>query len=206
MNGVDPVATFLARSDRDLIEACKRGEQGSWDRLFLRFEKPVFKMAYRFVRNAHDAEDLVSIVFLRLYTMLDKYHYGSHFTTYLFVIVRNAFIDTRARDRFRLLLSLDDPISIDGNEVDRTTRWNGPAPEARLYDDERRGMLAKTIHHLPDHYRSVVILFYLDGRSYEEVALIKGLSVGTVKSRLSRARSMLRKRLEADEDMNATLS
>lgn len=186
---------YYAADDWALIQACKRGEPAAWDALIRRYEKSVYKFAYTLARNYDDAADIAGQVFLRLYENIHTFRNDAHFASWLFCIVRNVYVDTCIRAPHRAHLSLDDGLEIEGDVLAREIVDPEPSPEERSIRSERQEVLRRAIRHLPQYQRKMMEMYHAEGRSYEEIARETGLSLGTVKSRLSRARQMLRERL-----------
>jgi RNA polymerase sigma-70 factor, ECF subfamily len=201
MNGTRTQRPARARSNRlsqddwRLIQACKRGDREAWNKLISRYEKSVYKFAYTLARNYDDAADIAGQVFVRLYENIHTFRNDSHFTSWLFCIVRNVYVDTCVRPQHRSHLSLDDGMEIDGDRLVREVVDTAPTPLEASIEHEKQQVLRKAIRHLPQYQRKMMEMYHAEGRSYEEIAQETGLSLGTVKSRLSRARQMLRERL-----------
>ncbi len=147
-------------------------------------------------RNHEEAGDIAGQVFLRLYQNLHTFRNEASFTSWLFRIVRNTYLDLCVRPAHRGHLSLD---AGPGNDNEPTAGRDimdpAPSPETICLEHETAQLLAKAIHHLPAYQRQVLRMYHTEGKSYEEIAEATGLSIGTVKSRLNRARTMLRERL-----------
>jgi RNA polymerase sigma-70 factor, ECF subfamily len=194
--------TLRANSDDwKLIQACKQGDRHAWNLLIQRYEKSVYKFAYTLARNYDDAADIAGQVFVRLYENIHTFRNDSHFTSWLFCIVRNVYVDTCIRAPHRSHLSLDDGMEIDGDRLVREIVDPSPSPEQRSIESEKQQVLQKAIRHLPGYQRRMMEMYHAEGRSYEEIARETGLSLGTVKSRLSRARQMLRERLASLQEV-----
>jgi len=179
-----------------LLERCKAGESAAWDTLIRKYEKSVYKFAYSLCRNHEEAGDIAGQVFLRLYQNLHTFRNEASFTSWLFRIVRNTYLDLCVRPAHRGHLSLDAGPNNDSEpSAGRDIMDPSPSPEAICMDNEVSQMLAKAIMHLPAYQRQVLRMYHTEGKSYEEIAEATGLSIGTVKSRLNRARNMLRERL-----------
>lgn len=188
--------TRLAATETVLLERCKAGDSAAWDMLIHKYEKSVYKFAYSLCRNHEEAGDIAGQVFLRLYQNLHTFRNEASFTSWLFRIVRNTYLDLCVRPAHRSHLSLDagpnnDPEPSAGRDIMDPS----PSPESICIDQEISQMLAKAITHLPAYQRQVLRMYHTEGKSYEEIATSTGLSIGTVKSRLNRARNMLRERL-----------
>ncbi len=188
--------TSLTGSEIVLLERCKAGESAAWDTLIRKYEKSVYKFAYSLCRNHEEAGDIAGQVFLRLYQNLHTFRNEASFNSWLFRIVRNTYLDLCVRPAHRSHLSLD---AGPGNDSEPTAGRDimdpSPSPEALCIENEVSQMLAKAIMHLPAYQRQVLRMYHTEGKSYEEIAEATGLSIGTVKSRLNRARNMLRERL-----------
>jgi len=183
-------------TDLVLIERCKAGDTAAWDTLIRRYEKSVYKFAYSLCRNHEEAGDIAGQVFLRLYQNLHTFRNEASFTSWLFRIVRNTYLDLCVRPAHRGHLSLDaGPGNDNEPSAGRDIMDPSPSPETVCLENETAQLLAKAIHHLPAYQRQVLRMYHTEGKSYEEIAEATGLSIGTVKSRLNRARTMLRERL-----------
>jgi RNA polymerase sigma-70 factor (ECF subfamily) len=179
-----------------LLDRCKAGDTAAWDTLIRRYEKSVYKFAYSLCRNHEEAGDIAGQVFLRLYQNLHTFRNEASFTSWLFRIVRNTYLDLCVRPAHRGHLSLDaGPNNDNEPSTGRDIMDPSPSPEAVCMEHETAQLLAKAIHHLPAYQRQVLRMYHTEGKSYEEIAAATGLSIGTVKSRLNRARNMLRERL-----------
>ena len=197
----DAVRPLLsAADDRTLIDLCRQGDAAAWNALIQRYEKSVYRFAYTLCRNYDDAADIAGQVFLRLYENIRTFRNESNFTSWLFRIVRNVYVDTCVRAPHRNHLSLDEGLELDGDTLAHEVADFSPSPEQRYMEAEKKQVLNKAIRHLPAYQRKMMEMYHAEGRSYEEIARETGLSLGTVKSRLSRARQMLRERLAFMED------
>jgi len=155
----------------------------------------LYRTALRMTKNETDAEDLVQEAFVKAYRFWDKFETGSNCRAWLFKIMTNIFInDYRSKSRSPMSVNMDD---IDDNFLFGQLATLGPGddPEkqlfAKIFDDD----VKKAIEELPDDFRLVVVLSFLEGFSYQEIAEIADLQLGTVKSRLHRGRKLLQKKL-----------
>lgn len=184
-----------------LLDRCKAGDQSAWSTLVRRYEKSVYKFAYSLCRNHEEAGDIAGQVFLRLYQNLHTFRNEASFTSWLFRIVRNTYLDLCVRPAHRSHLSLDSGPNNDAEPAaGRDIMDPSPTPEAICMEHETASLLSKAIHHLPAYQRQVLRMYHSEGKSYEEIAEATGLSIGTVKSRLNRARNMLRERLSSSQE------
>jgi RNA polymerase sigma-70 factor (ECF subfamily) len=185
-----------------LIERCKAGDSAAWDTLIKRYESSVFKFAYSLSHSREDADDIAGRVFLRLYTNINSFRYESGFKSWLFRIVRNSYVDMCVRSASRKNVSLD---TMPGPDADSTCSRDivdpMQGPEERYLNKETASLLSHAIKNLPAYQREVVRMYHIEGKSYGTIAITSGLSIGTVKSRLNRARTNLRERLTPNRDM-----
>jgi len=155
----------------------------------------LYRTALRMTKNQTDAEDLVQETMVKAYRFWDKFEPGSNCRAWLFKIMTNIFINEyRSRSRTPVSVNMDD---IDDNFLygQLASMPPGRTPEeemfAKIFDDD----VKKAIEELPDDFRLVVVLSFLEGFSYQEIADIIELQLGTVKSRLHRGRKLLQKKL-----------
>ncbi len=192
----------LEPSDDSLIEAVRSGELAAFNALVERYQRIVYAVALRLLRDRYLAEDITQETFLRAYTSLDDYRGGS-FRAWLLRIAHNRALDVLRAMQRRPATSLD----LTG--VDHAVRWSvEPVPASPVEHaarDELRRRLEAALAMLPDDQRVTVVLSDVEGFSYEEIAAITGVSLGTVKSRLSRGRARLRALLAADESSRELL-
>jgi len=179
-------------TDRMDTEALKRKE---FEREAMPHMDALYRTALRMTKNENDAEDLVQEAYVKAYRFWDKFETGSNCRAWLFKIMTNIFInDYRSKSRSPMAVNVDE---IDDNFLYGQLASLGPGdnPEkqlfAKIFDDD----VKKAIENLPDDFRLVVVLSFLEGFSYQEIAEIADLQLGTVKSRLHRGRKLLQKEL-----------
>ena len=126
---------------------------------------------------------------------------GAESSTWLFRIVTNVYLDRRKRTRNKQHLSLEEYIELEENSVARQIEDPAPTPSAVAEEHERNDVLQSAIASLPDYQRAMVVLYHTEGLSYDEIASVMELPIGTVKSRLNRARLMLREKLEPHKEL-----
>ncbi|MFZ5980230.1 MAG: sigma-70 family RNA polymerase sigma factor [Candidatus Zixiibacteriota bacterium] len=155
----------------------------------------LYRTALRMVKNQNDAEDLVQEAFAKAYRFWDKFEPGSNCRAWLFKIMTNIFInDYRSKSR--------SPVSVNVDEVDDYYLYKqldyhdeSDNPEQQLFSKIFDDDVKKAIEELPDDFKMVIVLSFLEGFSYQEIADITDLQLGTVKSRLHRGRKLLQKKL-----------
>ncbi|MDD9938619.1 MAG: RNA polymerase sigma factor [Myxococcales bacterium] len=174
-----------------LIERAKEGDVAAFERLIGDELPRVRRFARSICRNQAEADDLAQDALLKAYVSIRSYRFQATFSTWLFRIVRNAFIDyTRSAHGKRAARS--QPI---GPELELPAHEQG-RPDVSLARRELSAQLWGALQALPVEYRTAIVLFDVEGFSQEEVAAVEGVAVGTIKSRLSRGRRQLRGILE----------
>lgn len=177
------------KNDRELVEACRRGDEGAFQQLVDEYKTLVFALIARTIRDYSRAEDLAQEVFLRIYRGLPYFRGESRLSTWIYRIVAN--VCHHEHEARPAMASLDD---------DRERR-RPPAPasaDRHVSDLELRDRLDKAIARLPPPYRLLVAAHYLDGVQYEALAEALNLPLGTVKTHLYRAKQQLRRLLQTD--------
>jgi RNA polymerase sigma-70 factor (ECF subfamily) len=182
-------------TDAELIAAVLKGRKEQFGDLVQRYQARLVNYLFRLLRDVAEAHDLAQEVFLKVFQALDRYDPRFKFSTWLFRVAQNAAIDQIRRRRLRLV-SIDRP-SVD-EDGDRT--WEFPSPDPGPYSDlrnqERGDAIQEAIDGLPWEYRELIVLRHFGELSYEEIATLKGMPLGTVKNKLFRGRQMLKKGLE----------
>ncbi len=173
-----------------------RDEIAAFEALVGRYEQRVYTMAYRMAGNDADAKDLAQEAFLRVFRAWRSIDASAHLDSWLYRIVTNLFIDMlRRRPRARME-SLDAPVSTrSGGEIVREIADDRAGPEADVVDQQMEADVQQALVALHPDLRAVVVLSDIEGYAYEEIAETLGIPVGTVKSRLHRARKTLHARL-----------
>jgi RNA polymerase sigma-70 factor (ECF subfamily) len=185
------------QAEKLLIERARKGEVAAFDLLVRRYERNVYNTAYRMSGSYDDASDISQEAFVRAWNNLKSFRGDSAFSTWLYRIVTNVFLDDRKKKRSRREhQSLDEAMDLDESSVTRQFEDPSPGPEELAESDERRRILERAINSLPEAQRVMVVLYHTQGLAYEEIAEITQLPMGTVKSRLNRARFALRDRLQ----------
>ena len=186
---------LAAASDEDLMAQVIVGSEGAFACLVERYSGRILNTIYRYVGDRARAEDLAQEVFLRVYVHRKRYRAGGKFSAWLFTIAVNlAKNEIRSRVRHRTTTSLEHLQEVSGDVelalVDRNRRPDRWAEQAELQE-----AVSEAVQELPGPYREAVVLRDLDGLSYEEIAEILGVPGGTVRSRINRARHLLKKKL-----------
>lgn len=184
-------------SDHALIEATKGGDEAAFAEIMDRYRNPITNYLYRFLNDYEEAVDLAQETFVRVYFALDRYHTQFAFSTYIYRIATNlAISETRRRKRRRLLSLTGLFQGEDGSETEFQPPDVRKLADVEIVEDERSRAIGRAIASLPEKYRVPVVLRDVEGRSYEEIAEIMELGLGTTKSRISRGRGLLKEKLQ----------
>jgi RNA polymerase sigma-70 factor (ECF subfamily) len=176
-----------SRSEAEIIDACKQGDREAFHFLFETHKDRVYTIALHYSGNDATARDVTQQVFLKLFTTINQFREDSQFTTWLYRIVANACTDEhRKRRRFV-------PFSPEIDVRDMTSRGS---QEDRIHRREIAESVRGAIGELTPKLRMPILLKYVEGMSYDEIADALGLSMGTVSSRLNRGHKMLARKLE----------
>src|SRR6202045_3641834 len=191
-----PVGTPMGpdASDLSLVQRVQRGERSAYDLLVLKYQHKVVKLVMRYLRDPADAEDVAQEAFIKAYRALPQFRGDSAFYTWLYRIAintaKNAVV---SRDRSPIEYDLDrnneESYDMQGRMKDSET------PEGLVLTDEIRSTVNAAIEALPEDLRTAIVLRELEGLSYEEIAASMDCPVGTVRSRIFRAREAIDRRL-----------
>ncbi len=180
-----------------LVERARVGDLRAFEDLARLHKDRIFNFVLRMVGDRSEAEDLTQEVFLRAYHAMRRFRGGATFQTWLYRIAGNLAVDAlrkRKREAGRSV-SLQEPVATAEAELLRDVRDPAPAPEQVAQSTELQQEVRRAIASLSPKLRAVVVMFDIQGLSYEEIAEVIGIPVGTVKSRLFNARCQLRDRL-----------
>ena len=190
-----------AAADFDLLASLRRGEVGALEALAERYGSKIYRLAFGVTRNQADAEEVLQDVLLTLARKGGSFEGRSALGSWIYRITTNAALNKRRGKRLELETPLEELLptfKADGHRAgDRAfilADWS-QNPEEELLSGERRRALQRAIDGLPEHYRAVLVLRDVEGLSNENVAEFLGESVPSVKSRLHRARMVLREQL-----------
>jgi RNA polymerase sigma-70 factor (ECF subfamily) len=181
-----------------LAKLARNGDRRAFAELVELYKDKIYHLAYRMLNNKHEAEDAVQETFLRVYTNLHRYDEQQKFSTWIFRIGTNHCID-RLRKRKHSAYSLDAEMPDgEGNDYYSMLPANEDTPEDQIILSETQQQIRKAINMLPEKYKSVVILRYLQDMSLQEISDVLDMPVTTVKTRVHRGREYLRKKLEQE--------
>jgi RNA polymerase sigma-70 factor, ECF subfamily len=178
-----------------LIEKAQEGDVRAFEMLLAEHLPTVRRFARGFASTPSDADDLAQEALIKVYKSLRLFRYQSAFSTWLYAVVRNVFLDA-SKSRAGKERSLEEPLA---PAHTRDLPGGTPADE-RLDREQERERLWQALREVPAEFRTALVLFDIEGKTYDEVAAIENVPVGTVKSRLSRGRSHLRRLLGEPEE------
>jgi RNA polymerase sigma-70 factor (ECF subfamily) len=186
-------------AEEAFIENLRAGDAQAFDVLITRYSPDIYALLCRLTQDADEAGDLTQETFLKALRSIGKFRGDSELKTWLFRIAinesRNRFRWWRRRRREKTV-SLDAPVNDSELRIHDTVAGNERNPEETLLDDEYRRALHAAMGRLPDVFREALVLCDIEGQSYQEIAKMLEINIGTVKSRISRGRDELRKQLK----------
>jgi RNA polymerase sigma-70 factor (ECF subfamily) len=189
---------WVRLSDQEVVLAARAGREAAYRELIRRYERPIFALLFRMVRDRELAEDLAQETFIKALNAIESYRPEFKFSSWIFKIANNAAID-HLRRRELDTLSLDGSPHAETPEAMQATALQiGARQESPLDAVEAKelgGAIEAAIGRLRPEYRSCILLRHVEGRAYEEIAEILDLPLGTVKTYIHRARNELRQAL-----------
>jgi len=184
-----------------LAQLARNGDRLAFRELVDLYQQKIFHLAYRMVGNSHEAEDVVQETFLRVYTNLHRYDPSQKFSTWIYRIGTNLCIDHLRKRKRKHKISLDanlyDSDQADGYDLLPTDERE--QPDHQLILSETKRQIREAIDHMPDQYKTIVILRYLHDMSLQEISEVVDMPVTTIKTRLHRGREYLRGKIEHNQ-------
>lgn len=178
-------------TENDFIKKCKKGNREAFNRLFEIYQSQVVNIAYSMLSDREDAYDAAQEVFVRVYKNIGSFKEESSFNTWLYRIITNVCFDIlRKRQKTSKVISISNMMGED-NDIDIPD--DSPTPEENIELTERQRAVKDAISQLREEYRVVITMCDIEGMSYDDIAEMLGIPKGTVKSRINRARSSLKK-------------
>lgn len=187
----------LISADAVLVLRCKEGDREAFDEIVTRYKDGIYNYISRMISNRDEVDDLAQEVFVRAYTGLRSFRQDSNLRTWLYRIASNLCIDRyrRAGIERKLVMPLEQEDETGSREIDLPDRTNDPQMVCER--TELQAHVQRALSRLPDKLRTTILLYDMEGLSYEEIAEALEVPVGTVKSRLFNARMQLRNWLKA---------
>lgn len=187
--------------DEILIKRAQSGDRSAFDALVAKYQVRAYHFAYRLTRNEEEASDVVADAFVRVYNALHNFKSQSAFSTWLYRIMTNCFLDVKKKEKNRQTVSLETAMQTSEGEVERQVEDTGPTPQDETLRTAREEQMEMAINKLPEYQRAMIVMYHAEMMSYEEIAAALDLPLGTVKSRLNRARLLLRDLLMKHEEL-----
>ncbi|HTG92623.1 MAG TPA: sigma-70 family RNA polymerase sigma factor [Pyrinomonadaceae bacterium] len=188
---IAPVFAFdlASANDSDLVATAINGQEGSFEELVRRYQRPISAYVYRMVGNYESALDLTQEIFIKVYASLRRYRSEFKFSTWIYKIAHNAAVDHLRRSSTREQSLIH---GSEGDQFELPIESRRLSPEQESERKERRIEIESVVRALPANYRELIILRHSQDLTYEEIVEVTGLPLGTVKNRLFRAREMMR--------------
>jgi RNA polymerase sigma-70 factor (ECF subfamily) len=190
-NAYPPLASSVNLSDQSLVRCAQSGERRAFDRLVIKYRSRIVDLAMRYTRNRADAEDATQETFIKAYRGLRHFRSDSAFYTWLYRIASNCarnLLKVRRRDSFKNATDFRDY----HHAVRLPTRlWDLATPEELALTSDIRGMANAALEGLSEEHRTAIILREIDGLSYQQIASAMSIPIGTVRSRVFRARNII---------------
>lgn len=181
-----------------LIQKSQQGDLDAFEQLLLRYEKKVYTIAYKYMGNHEDASDLAQEALIKAYQSIGSFRGEASFGTWIGRITANKCLDELRRRKRIQLTSLDDEVELEEGSVQKELAAEGDTPEEYTVRQETVHYVQTMLSQMREEYRIVLVLREQEGYSYEEIAQQLSCSLGTVKSRISRARNYLKEQILAD--------
>jgi len=178
---------FSHVEENECIARAQRGEVAAFSELVARHQDRIYRFLVRLTRSPDDARDLTQETFIHAWEALERWRPEARFTTWLFQIARNQALDLLRRNRRTEFVALEDD--------DASLPCPAPTPEAALETRQRFHGMERALARLPTEHREILLLREIEALPYEEIAAVLDISLGTVKSRLARARTGLLERM-----------
>jgi len=178
--------------DTELISRFLKGDQEAFGELLAAYEKKIYSICWHFMGNRQDAEDAAQEVILKVYRKLDLFRGEASFSTWLNYVAANTCRDMLRKRKRNQTVSLDSPLETEDGEMDRELASPDDSPETDVINRDLARLVRESLEELKEDHRVILLMREYQDLSYDEIAEILSLNVGTVKSRLSRARRELR--------------
>ncbi|MGH7445424.1 MAG: RNA polymerase sigma factor [Longimicrobiales bacterium] len=190
---------YTALTDQEVVAHALQGRETAFRELIGRYERPVFSLIYRLVRDRERAEDLAQDTFIKVLNHLGRYDPSFKLSSWIFKIAHNTALDDLRRKRPETLSLDGSPHARTAAEIEATTLTpasGDESPESYTASKELGAEIERAIGRLRPEYRTAIVLCHVEGRPYEEIARIMEVPLGTVKTFIHRARKELMQELE----------
>lgn len=189
--------------DEELLKKAIKGDTKAFERLIINYEKLIYNVCYRIMTNPDDARDVSQEVLIKIYKNISKCNDIKTFKSWIYTIINNTCIDEIRKRKGKYTESLDATVNNEDGEMDKQIPSNSLTPEQEIVKNETVNEVQIAISKLSENYRVLIVLRDIKGLSYEEIAQITNLPLGTTKSRLSRARKSLKDIILKDRELKS---
>ncbi len=183
--------------DIELVQKALKGEKKAFEMIIRKYQSPLANYVGRMVKENELALDITQEVFIKAYSSLHSYRQEYKFKTWLFKIASNTVIDYWRKKKINAF-SIDQPLDLGGNSVPYQIASKNPSLDRSVELHEVQERIEKVLDKLPANLKELFVWRHINDLSYEEMAEIKGIPLGTIKNRVFQAKEMLRKYLEKD--------
>lgn len=184
---------LLRQQTAQTVQSATNGDIAAFEQLLLMYQDRVYSLSLRLTGSAQDAEDLAQEVFVKAYRYISTFRSDSDFGTWLHRIAVNTWLNQRRKIQPKYAYSFDEPIVSDEGEIRREVADFSGEPESVYFSSQIGERLQRALESLPKDQKAAILLREVEDYSYEEIAEIMQCSIGTVRSRLSRARGALKR-------------
>lgn len=190
------------KSDELLIKRCQKGDIDAFEELISKYQKTAYNIALKTLKNPEDAMDASQEALIKVYKSMKTFKSDSKFSTWLYRIVVNTCLDYIKKQSKAKVYSLDKELETNDGEIKREVRDNSLTPEEAFEKKETKKLVRDSIHKLDEKHKAVIVLRDIEGFSYDEIADIIECNIGTVKSRIKRAREKLKQIILNEMEQN----
>ncbi|MEO5510905.1 MAG: sigma-70 family RNA polymerase sigma factor [Longimicrobiales bacterium] len=190
---------YASLTDQQVVELARKGREPAYRELIGRYQRPVFSLIYRMVRDREKAEDLTQETFIKVLNAIERYDPSFKFSSWIFKIAHNTSLDHLRKKEPETLSMQGSPHARTDAEIEASTitpESGDENPEEYTSNRELGSEIDRAIGRLRPEYRTAIVLCHIEGRPYEEIAEIMDVPLGTVKTYIHRARNDLKKQLE----------
>ena len=176
--------------DLKWVQNCLQGDKEAFRHLVVKYKMPIYNLAYRMLQSEEEAEDVFQETFFKAYKSLDKYKLNYSFFTWLYTVALNICRNRLKKKRRYYMFSIDESLT-DDHRLTWQIADSSMAPDILMERKEEMALVNKAVNCLPEKYRVVIVLRYLEGQAYQEIADIIGLPLGTIKTQIHRGRRLI---------------
>lgn len=194
---------YMSLDEQDLIQKTKSGDMAAFEQLVVLHQQKIYTIAFRILENPEDAADVAQEALMRIYRSIGNFKGDSSLSTWIYRITVNLCKDTLRKRGHIFTQSLDEPIGEENDSLYPQLPDDKPLPDEQYEQRELKDYLERFIAELSPDYRMVIVMREHLDMSYEEISRQLDISLGTVKSRLNRARKYLRERILADREQES---